>query len=808
MRIAVITTAVLILLTGCGGGTSNPLVKHSNSFYSSNQTFTTALYPVPYHTPVKVGYITPMVTLPNDYSWAVMDIHTEKLTSAGENLIVTGFKSQPADTTNWTNFNISVFGWENNQFVDQTNSWFSPDENQIVGTHTAKFADLDNNGRLDMVVAPYTDGVITTKHPAYAYFNNTNNSFTRAAIDINVAPTELARIDSKDRIDAHDIAIEDLNNDGYKDIIIGDYGWNTTLAINQGNGSFVSYTQHTRDLPGMSSLAVADFLNNGTKTILAVDQGRAYSNYNEPGLYSWNIDDANNLNFSIISLGPKPRFELSKWESYNFGGGAPGDSGHNVRVIAYDWNDNGIMDAIVLSRPTKTNNELPKFSEIQFLKNDGNGNFTDETDSIVIGYNHDTVVSYNPKFIDINGDGLVDILLPTAGDFTYDNNSSQILLKTSDGKYMAAYQNVLTDFSAQANAIAEHPNSGNTINILQSPDNKSYLVTAVKQSNNQMAVYLSLIGDNFVNATQAISSIQARWPWMSDAAANTLLSQTSKTYLNGHVIDLNKAFNPNGVLQIHNRPVSGYISGINFDSYNLSVQALDSMGRNFTLDIASSVTDTLSFWSRNYVPNQLTPRSQTEYLIGGSNYEYNNLRFGGGDSNWSIGTPLIPVNESMTVSAQMTTLSFNPWIQFGGIWGSVNYSSMFESVVTHKKDNWQQQFGYIYTTTNMTPGLITRVDNFHAVWLETGYATEKFGFFTGVRPWIVNGGVNAELPTSVDTHGNLQYTNLHFKINNPANMYLRTVYTDQVTKNITYKLSGMFVDNGQYRTQLEFKYFY
>jgi hypothetical protein len=802
MRIAILAIAVSLIGCGGGGGSGNPLAQPS--FNSAIQPS----YPVPYHTPVKAGYITPMVTLPNDYSWAVMDIHTESLTGQGDNLIVTGFKSQPANATNWTNFNISIFGWENNQFVDQTGSWFAAGENHIVGTHTAKFADLDNNGRLDMVVAPWTDGAIATKHPAYAYFNNPNNSFTRTTIDINIAPSELARVDSKDRIDAHDIAIEDFNNDGYKDIIIGDYGWNTTLALNQGNHSFVSYTQQYRNLPGMSSLAVADFLNNGTKTILAVDQGRAYSNYNEPGLYSWNIDGSNNLNFSLISLSPRPRFELPKWASYNFGGGAPGDAGHNVRVLAYDWNDNGVMDAIVLSRPTRTNNQWPKFSEIQFLKNDGSGNFIDETDNVVVGYNHNTVVSYNPKFVDINGDGLVDILLPTAGDFTYDNNSSQILLKTSDGKYMAAYQNVLTDFTAQANAIAQHPNSGNTLNILQSPDNKSYLVTAVKLSNNQMAVYLSLIGDNFVNATQAISTIQARWPWMSDATANTLLSQTSKTYLNGHVIDLDRALNPIGGLQIKNLPITGYISGINVNSHSLSVQALDNIGRNFSINVSPSVVDTFSFWSRNYVPNQLTPSSQTEYLIGGSNYEHNNLRFGGHDSNWSIGTPLIPINESVSVSAQMTTLNYNPWIQFSGMWGSVNYSSMFESVITHRKNNWQQQFGYIYTTTNMNPGIITQVDNFHAVWLETGYATEKFGFFTGVRPWIVNGGVNAELPTGIDTQGNLQYTNLHFKINNPVNMYLRTVYTDTITKNIAYKLSGMFVDNGQYRTQLELKYFY
>lgn len=797
MRVAIL--AIAAFLSGCGGGgSSNPLVKTS--------------YPVPYHTPVKAGNITPLVTDTTDYSWAIIDIHSEQLTSSGDNMIVTGFKSQPATSANWKDFNIAIYGWQNGRLVDQTGSWFGAGENRIVGTNTAKFADLDNNGRLDMVVAPYTDGAIATNQPAYVYFNNPNNYFTRATVNININNTELSRADSRNYIDAHDIAIADLDNDGQKDIIIADYGWNTVLAFNRGNRIFETYTQQNRSMPGMSALAVADFLNNGTKTILAVDHGTDHNTinnpYNQPALWSWNIDNSNNLNFTLERIGPRPRFELPKWSSYQFGDGTPGNASHVVRVVAHDWNDNGVMDAIVLARPTRTNGTWPRYSEIQFLENDGNGNFTDETDRVLVGYNTNTVVSYNPKFSDINGDGLVDILLPTAGDFSSQNNSSQILLKTSDGKYMAAYQNVLTDFSAQANAIANHSNVGNTLNILRSPDDKLYLVTAVKLSNNQMAVYLSLIGDSFVNAAQAVSTVQARWPWMTDATANAVLSQTSKTYLNGHVLDLETALNPIGGLQIKHLPVTGHISGLQANMSQMPVQALDSLGRNFQINISPTVSNDFNWWSRNYVPNQLTPSSQTEYLIGGSNYEYNNLRFGGNEGNWSIGTPLIPVSDNTFVSAQMTTMNYNPWIQISGMWGSVNSSSMFESVVTYKKHNWQQQFGYIYTTTNMNPGLVTRVDNFHAVWLESGYATEKFGFFGGVRPWIVSGGAHAELPTGIDTQGNLHYTNVHFRVNNPANMYLRTVYTDTITKNVAYKLSGMFVDNGQYRTQLELKYFY
>ncbi len=790
MRVAII--AIVFLLTGCGGGGSNPLVKGT--------------YQVPYHTPVKVSNITPLYnTSANDSSYAVVDLSTAALTNNGENLIVTGFKSQPATAANWSNFSISVFGWQNNQLVDQTSSWFAAGQNVIVGTNSVKFADLDNNGRLDMVVAPYTDGVITALRPAYVYFNENNNIFNRVTVNVNINPTELSRADSRPYIDAHDFVVADLNNDGHKDLVIGDYGWNTTLAFNNGNRTFTTYTQKNRIMPGSSSLAAADFLNNGTVTILAVDQGHAF---NKPGLYSWQLDNSNQLVFSEIGQGPLPRFELPKWNSYNFGGGAAGQRSHNVRVVANDWNSDGVADAIVLSRPSRTNGEWPRYSEIQFLKNNGAGGFTDETDNVVVGYNTNTVVSYNPRFTDINGDGLVDILLPTAGDFAGANNSSQILLKTSDGKFMAAHQNVLTDFSSQSNAIANVSNTGNTLNVIKSPDNKLYLATAVKLSNNQMAVYLSLVGDNFVNTAQAISTIQSKWPWMSDAGANEVLSKTSKTYLNGKILDLDTALAPVGGLSIKQLPVTGYIVGLAAPTEKLQLFAVDNLGRDFSINAAPTQVTMANFWSRNTVPDQITPNSQSEYLVGGSSLYHNGMRFGGSDGNWSIGSSLIPLSENISISAQITTLTYNPWIQFNGMWGSINATTMFESVVTHKHGAWQSQFGFINSVSKITPGLITKVDDITAVWAEHGYTNNKFGLYGGVRPYIVSGGVDAELPNSIDSQGNLQYTKTHLNINNPVNFYARAVYTDRITTNISYKISGMLVDNKQFRTQLELRYFY
>lgn len=785
MRVAIIT--IVFLLTACGGGGSNPFVRNNST------------YAVPYHTPVLVSTITPLHNS-TDSQWAVADLSTVDLTAGGENLIVTGFESQPTTAATWNNFQISVFGWQSNQLVDQTNSWFSNNENVIVGTNSVKFADLDNNGKTDMVVAPYTDGAISSMRPAYVYFN-TNNRFARTTVNININSLELSRADSRNYIDAHDFAVYDLNNDGFNDIVIGDYGWNTVLAFNNGDQTFTTHTQKYRSMPGSSSLAVADFLGNGSSTILAVDQGHAN---NRPGLYSWRFDGAD-LIFAEIRLGPLPRFELSKWDSYSFGSGAAGQRSHDVRIIANDWNTDGVADAIVLSRPARTNGEWPRFSEIQFLKNNGSGTFTDETDNVLVGYDTSSVVSYNPKFTDINGDGLVDILLPTAGDFGGSNDSSQILLKTSDGKFVAAYQNVLADFSSQANSIAGVTNVGNTLNVIKSPDNKTYLVTAVKLNNNQMAVYLSLVGDNFVSATQAISTVQARWPWMSDASANTVLSQTSKTYLNGRIIDLEAAMAPVGGLTINNQPLTGYLAGLRLDNTRLLVQ--DTLHRDFAIDVKPMQLDTVNTWSRNTVPDQLQLSSQSEYLVG-NGVTVDGFRIVGDSMTWSLGSPAFAINDQWKVNAQITQSIFNPWIQFGGMWGSVQSASMFETVLTYRSNWFQAQTGWISVDTKISPGLINRVDRINAVWAEMGYVDNKFGVYGGVRPYVVSGSVYADLPTAVDIQGNLYYTKTRMDVTNPVNGYVRAVYTDRITKTIAYKFSGMVIDNGQYRIQTELRYNY
>jgi hypothetical protein len=785
MRFTILASA--ILLAGCGGGgSSNPLIQ------SYGATF------VPYSTPVKLATITPLVNNTNN-AYALTQNYTADLTGNGGENFIAAASMTPNSNTTWLDGRISVFGWENGALVNQTSKWFNPGENIITASTVLKFADFDKNGYLDMLAAGNTD-VTNFFSPSYLYFNN-GSKFTRTVLDTGT-------------FNAHDAVVYDFFNSGFPDILFTDYGPNSTLAKNNQDGTFTKYTQSPSNMQisSASSFAAGDFLGNGSGTLIATDQCNTGCSHFNNKLYSISIDHTTqSLVFSELKTLPTPRFALPKWASYNFGDGVRPPN-HDVRAIAFNWDGSGPMDAIIISRPNFTKNTWPEFSEIQFLKNNGSGNFTDETDKVLIGYNHHTNAAYHPKFIDINGDGRLDILL-SAGDFANTNNSHQILINTKDGKFVSAFQNILTDFSAQSIAMQSgaSKNNGNIVDIIKSPDNKLYLITDVHYMDGntlKQSIYLSLLGTNTITSAEAISTIKTQWPWMSDAAANAVLAKTGTVYLNGHIIDLEKALSPIGGLQIKNLPITGHISGVDKGSTQLPIQAVDTIGRNFSVNVSPSIINDSNWWSRNSVPDQLTPKSQTEYLIGGSRYEFDSIRVGGNQDVWSIGTPLIALNESFYLSAQMTTLNYNPWVQFSGMWGSVNNSSMIESVLTYKKDTWQNQFGYILNTTNIQPGLVTKVNNFHAVWFETGYSAKQFGLFTGIRPWIFHGGLDAELPTGIDIHGNLQYTNTHFKINNPVNMYIRTVYSDDITKNLNYKISGMFVNNGQYRTQLEFKYSY
>jgi hypothetical protein len=802
----------VIVVTGCGGGGGGSPYNSPNPYLRTE---------VPYATPVKVATID---TLDNKvgtgYKVALVESFTADISGAGkQDVIIAGRMTQPTVESDWGFNQVSMLSWENGQLVDKTAQWFPGDSNKIIGTEgQVKFADFFKTGRTDMFIAPTTDA--NYYGPAYL-FRNIGTSFSRSTLGSNIG--------------VHGADIADFNGDGYKDIIMLEYGSNSTVAINDQVSSFRLYTD-TRPNHGFAGTAVAaaDFLQNGRAQVVVTDGACPDVACTSAPTRMFTVDinsGTGNATFNYHSTLPTPRFDLPKWEHKR----AEFGLSHNIYAVAYDFNDDRVPDVLISSRPSNTG----AYSEIQFLKNNGSGTFTDVTDTTLVGYNTNTSPAQYFRFLDLNGDGREDILAAGSG-----TGNSQMLLKSSDGKYVVAHQNILTDFAKQASAIQNGYDSYSTsVNIIKAPNGKLYLLTGISYiqgegvtSDRKTAVYLSEMGPQGVtSAKTAVELIKQKWPYMTDVQANTALAMTSATYLNGKILDLEAAMNPIGQLNLPTirglQPIRGWISGVSFGE--TSAVAMDQLGRGFSFNLQPMAVNRLNAFQMNMEHNdthELT--SHAEYLVNGPKITYNGVRVGAEQNynglngsgtgpnttnqqytNYTVGMPRVWSKGNLSFGTQYTTLNQNPWISMGGAWGQVNSSGILDNVVSYKHPNgFSAQASFMHVTTNIQPGLVTNVSNMTGGWAETGYRYtdhKRFGdvgLYAGVKPVIFSGNITARIPTSIDNTGNVVYTNKNMAVQNQLTGYVRAMYVNQIDKNTQYRLSGMVLDNGMYRVMHELRW--
>jgi len=239
----------------------------------------------------------------------------------------------------------------------------------------------------------------------------------------------------------HGTAIADINGDGSLDFV-NSHGqkW-----INDGTGNFTFHdhlynlnTQNGLWMHG-SGVCVGDFNNTGRKQVVITDLS----------INSMTAPIADTVIFELdTALRPVASHTLPVPVLDRTTANTAREVSHDVQCVAIDLNNDGRLDLLVFSRPDSQsrNNRWTDEGVVQVLINRGNWNFDDVTDTAMANYPLNTLISYTPVTMDLNGDGIVDLWL---GSHTYNSTSpNHAWLNNGAGTFTRSLQGTIDSLGA------------------------------------------------------------------------------------------------------------------------------------------------------------------------------------------------------------------------------------------------------------------------------------------------------------------------------------------------------------------------
>ena len=752
--------SIAAVLTGCGGGGSGVSATLSGGRH--------------YTSPILAGTIDPLVGTGN--SNALTAIKAKDINADGvDEVVIGGRQSMNFTVATHENSALAIFGWnnDNTKLTNETATWFQTGDNVIVGTEPSiKFGNFTGHadGKLDMFVAGGTDSPDVLA-PSVIYKNNGNNTFTR----IDLAGTNGWQ---------HGSDVGDINGDGIDDMVAVGFS-NHPVTILGGTTPTVLTGIGLRD---GDSVTVGDFYGAGNGKYIIATNGQATPNFQK-------FDAVNNrwIDQAITVIDTNPlSFATSR---------------HTIRVQTLSVNNDGLQDFIMISRPGAGPGQdwdsSTQISYVEFFKNLGNGQF-EKTGLFV----KNGAVFYNIEVKDINGDGVSDIYLGATGD------GSTVLLGKANGAdivYMEAGTDMIEQFERTIGTADMFEGGIGSVNIVKGPNGKSYLVGTSKTGGNQLErVYYSEITNTGVVTIEAsVASLQQMWPQLSTADAENILSLTGTNFSDGVMLNLSQAINPVGQLLIPTRnggfvPLTGSISGANFNEAGKMI-ATDMFNRDYGINMSGTIINSESMWAtRSLTPNKHTSASLS---LANNVVNFGDIKLSSDSSGRVVGFANgVRLNEHAVVQMGVSKVQQNPWFNMSGAWGKVNSATLSEVSGLYTKNNFTARGGMIRATTQFDSGLITKVSPITAIWADGEYAVNnKFAFGAGLFPKVVAGSITAEIPTSVDFIGRVQYNSVKAKISSPTIGYLRANWNDKINKTITYSVSGLVSTTGNYVTQAELK---
>jgi len=201
------------------------------------------------------------------------------------------------------------------------------------------------------------------------------------------------------------------------------------------------------------------------------------------------------------------------------------------------------------------------------------------------------------------------------------------------------------------------------------------------------------------------------------------------------------------------------------------VSAIDDFDRDFVVDISQ-------LQKKHHIDVQYAARHKNNgwsaTLANLTATRYENFQFAASENvnDYSIGYNHRFFDSNVTASVSYTKSNgTSPFIDMSGMWGEVESSGTTEVSFTYDNDFWAQ-VGAMNTVTDIQSGIVTDVSGINSVYAATGYKTDNWGVYAGIKPYAVSGDVTMKIPTRVDRDGNMYYKTIRGGLKDSPEAYI------------------------------------
>jgi enediyne biosynthesis protein E4 len=345
----------------------------------------------------------------------------------------------------------------NGDFFQEITPWSGPDFTHTIGDDDldniiesvgggAAFLDYDQDGFIDLFVCngTWVVGFSKGKKPEQLpgnrlYRNNQNGGF----VDVTVKAGLISKCYSMG------ITVGDIDNDGYPDIYISNYGSNI-LYRNNGNGTFTDITAKAGVAGGNECSVGAAWLDYDNDGLLDLYVGNYlffdpdYKYFYAPDGFPGPMAYDAQKDVLYRNLGN------NKFEDVTEAAGIVDIDGRAMGVGAADYDDDGFVDIYVANDHT-----------LNYLwHNNGNGTFSERgvMSGTAFSQAGEATVSMSVDFADFNGDGLLDMFLSDDRYCSlYENMGNGVF---SDRSYPSGIATAAGQFVGWSSSFIDYDNDG------------------------------------------------------------------------------------------------------------------------------------------------------------------------------------------------------------------------------------------------------------------------------------------------------------------------------------------------------------